>query len=115
MVAARSSTALSALSEDLFPDDPGWLEVDAGDERRSGVLEGQAGVGGLGEVAGEVDLARHIYVYAEVAACDRGQLPILLSTLTAVSDHLDNPPPPPARRAPRPAGRLRSVGPRRVR
>jgi hypothetical protein len=63
-------------------------------------------------VAGQVDLARHIYVYAEVAACDRAQLPILLSMLTAVSGHLDDQPPPPAGEAPRLAGRLRSVGPR---
>jgi hypothetical protein len=66
-------------------------------------------------VAGEVDLARHIYVYAEVAAYDRGQLPGLLSMLTAAAGHLDDPPPPPAGKAPRPAGRLRGVGPRRVR
>ncbi len=66
-------------------------------------------------VAGEVDLARHIYVYAEVAAGDRGQLPALLSTLTAVSGHLDDPPPPPRGRTPRPARRLRSVGPTRRR
>jgi hypothetical protein len=35
-------------------------------------------------VAGHVDLARHIYTYAAVAGSDAGQLPALLSTLTAV-------------------------------
>jgi hypothetical protein len=55
--------------------------------------------------AAEVDLARHIYGYAQVPARDPGHLPALLSTLTAVADHLDGPPPPPTGRAPRPAGR----------
>jgi hypothetical protein len=107
--------ALAALSEDPFPDDPAWLDGEDGElaEPTDARLALEYATAAL--VAGEVDLARHIYVYAEVAARDPSHLPGLLSMLTAAAGHLDDPPPPPAGRAPRPAGRLRGVGPRRVR
>jgi hypothetical protein len=106
--------ALAALSEDPFPDDPAWLDGEDGElaEPVDARLALEYATAAL--VASEVDLARHVYVYAEVAASDRGQLPALLSTLTAVADHLDDLPPPPAGRAPRSPGRLRGVGPRRL-
>jgi hypothetical protein len=42
-------------------------------------------------IAGEADLAQHVYVYAAVAAKDRGQIPALLSTIVAVLDQLYDP------------------------
>ena len=107
--------ALAALSEDPFPDDPAWLDGEDGElaEPADARLALEYATAAL--VAGEVDLARHIYVYAQVAARDPGHLPALLSMLTAVAGHLDDQPPPPTARAPRSAGRLRGVGPQQVR
>ena len=104
--------ALSALAEEVFPDDPPFEAVGAElPEPRDARMALDYATAAL--VAGEVDLARHIYVYTVVAAHDRGQLPALMSTLTAVTDHLDDQPPPPAGRGPRPAPRPRRVGPAR--
>ena len=103
--------ALAALSEEPFPDDPAWLDGEDGELPADARLALEYATAAL--VAGEVDLARHIYVYTAVAAHDRGQLPALMSTLTAVTDHLDDQPPPPAGRGPRPAPRLRRAGPAR--
>lgn len=104
--------ALSALSEEVFPDDPPFEAIGAElPEPRDARMALDYATAAL--VAGEVDLARHVYVYAVVAAHDRGQLPALMSTLTAVSDHLDDQPPPPAGTGPRPAPRPRRAGPAR--
>jgi hypothetical protein len=104
--------ALSALAEDIFPEDPADLGLGGGlPEPADARLALDYATAAL--VAGQVDLARHIYVYAEVAASDRGRLPALLSALTAVADHVDDQPLPPTGSALRSARRLRTAGPTR--
>jgi hypothetical protein len=59
---------LWAASEDPFPDDPAWLDGEDGElpEPADARLALEYATAAL--VAGEVDLALHIYVYALVAA-----------------------------------------------
>ena len=80
--------ALSALSEEVFPDEepvPGAQDPalpDPPDARLALDLANAA------LLAGEADLAQYIHLYAAVAGGDRRQLPALVSTLRAVLYHL---------------------------
>jgi hypothetical protein len=81
--------ALSALSEEVFPDDPpapGDQDPALQDPPAARLALDLANAALL---SGQADLGHYLYVYAAAAGSDRRQIPALLSTLRAVLDHLD--------------------------